>query len=1084
MSIAVLMFVLLMVVSLAVFVAINIGYDSIAQGSVVSSSTGSYAAIVQNGAAPFAYGSGMAAIAALAKYEMDPSLRGSNFISNASMYLQYLIVNGTLPNVPPGSAAADTIASYMSGSTLTAYNSMIISATATGSRQVSIQETKPVVSQQNPYSIDIRYTESLTVNTSTGFYSYTIPVNVSVPINGTPDLFYAQQGVYRPVKFGSAYGLATNIGSSYAQYGNTSGFVYGTVYTINSPTVCGGLPVPVPLDEPPYSRQVIIVTPDAKAITSNGCNVLSQYGGLITQELSTPPPIPYLVFPSATGGTEAYLQTGQRVLLYGPGLSVLNVTGLQGAVSSQKYFTSPYAPDYLQRAAGDMQARSAYGMFTFTGYNRNVAAFGGSTSQVSVASMQMPTRALTVTAWVYSSNVVGNRGIIGQGGSSANNWELKVTNTVNGCYGFYDFVIYGAYDNCFGPAVTGTWQFVAAQYNYTTGTVTAYVNGVHAQCYLNGETPSSSCQDSQHLLNSPSPFYIGFDPADQQQLYFDGSISNVQIYGATLTSSQIYALYQQGIGDIPISNSILSGWWPLDGNTNDYSGNGNNAIATDVNYVQPQGYQLDSASPASASGSYAPIPGIGGCSYNAVCLNASMPNIFLSGSPMQLGTVGPTAAYFDAEGSYISGTGGAPLNNKATWTLSGWVYPLSSGSGIGMIYSEGIPDVTMYIDVTPSGQINLNTWNSAEPGNWYAASSSSGAVTFNSWNFIAITMTGAGVGGSGVVDFYVNGNFIAPPQPGQEESNPGANDFAIGGNIGSLYGATQAPYLFDGSLADIQTYDGALSAQQVSQLYQEGISGGPVSGKGLSGWWPLDGSAQDYSGNGNSGAANSVVYEYVGLNASPLNPDTQYNANLGQSPLASGEWQSMGFGAQSVQPEVWTVNAWQLPSGIPSISYAAVSANPTDFVTSYQSAESGSWSSGIEGGTSQQWAFGTSSYRASYFGIPVSPFPASLGLLNSEVGCGGSAQNTTVYSAVTTLPLSGTYVFQEAADDEMEAFYRPEGSSSAWSSVFSGEAWNGLVSNPSIPNFVTVSFPQGSYQFAVDWSNMCAGGLSAFSMSR
>ena len=53
-------------------------------------------------------------------------------------------------------------------------------------------------------------------------------------------------------------------------------------------------------------------------------------------------------------------------------------------------------------------------------------------------------------------------------------------------------------------------------------------------------------------------------------------IANVQIYNEALSESQIYALYQEGIGGDPIDLQNLVAWYPLNGNANDYSGNDNN----------------------------------------------------------------------------------------------------------------------------------------------------------------------------------------------------------------------------------------------------------------------------------------------------------------------------------------------------------------------------------------------------------------------------------------------------------------------------------------------------------------------------
>jgi hypothetical protein len=68
---------------------------------------------------------------------------------------------------------------------------------------------------------------------------------------------------------------------------------------------------------------------------------------------------------------------------------------------------------------------------------------------------------------------------------------------------------------------------------------------------------------------------FGYDAGSSS--FGKGSESNVQIYNASLSGSNVTELYQGGMGGAPVLLHNLVGWWPLNGNANDYSGNGNNA---------------------------------------------------------------------------------------------------------------------------------------------------------------------------------------------------------------------------------------------------------------------------------------------------------------------------------------------------------------------------------------------------------------------------------------------------------------------------------------------------------------------------
>jgi len=115
-----------------------------------------------------------------------------------------------------------------------------------------------------------------------------------------------------------------------------------------------------------------------------------------------------------------------------------------------------------------------------------------------------------------------------------------------------------------------SWQQVAVIYN-TTQNVLAY--------YRNGKYVVSAVPSNTLSLVGP----INFSIINIQHSWI--SIANVQIYNTSLSQSELQALYQEGIGGAPIDLQNLIGWWPLNGNANDYSGNGNNGVPTNVIFV-------------------------------------------------------------------------------------------------------------------------------------------------------------------------------------------------------------------------------------------------------------------------------------------------------------------------------------------------------------------------------------------------------------------------------------------------------------------------------------------------------------------
>jgi hypothetical protein len=113
-------------------------------------------------------------------------------------------------------------------------------------------------------------------------------------------------------------------------------------------------------------------------------------------------------------------------------------------------------------------------------------------------------------------------------------------------------------------------QIVTANQPEATGGCAQYATAV----------PLAIGGDAGILANTPwgdagcFPGYGGFGQMKAE--WFNGSITNVQIYNSALPPNDIEALYNEGLAGAPIDLMNLAGWWQLNGETNDYSGNNNN----------------------------------------------------------------------------------------------------------------------------------------------------------------------------------------------------------------------------------------------------------------------------------------------------------------------------------------------------------------------------------------------------------------------------------------------------------------------------------------------------------------------------
>ena len=873
-----LIFILLMVTTLLIFVIMGIGYDNLTETVTLSSSSTNYGFILTKSASSFASASASSALTTLFMYEYNSSLRGNNLITNMSQFMTYLMTNAMLPNVPLGSHASNTLTNLMGQSTFASYNSEVSVITGISSKQITVTETKPQVSQQNPYSITVKYTENAQINTTAGLYNFAIPVNVSIPLSNLPDLFYAQQGIYQPMSFTNTQGLVSVVDNYYADFGNTQGFTYGTIYSLPTPPTCANIgpggTIPSPLNTVPYSTQIIIATPNAVALS--GCASLANYGGLVTNKIgSALPTIPFLVFP-ISANILYNLNTGDQLLLYGPGLSLLQIRHLISAASSDSYFSSPFTASYLDRVTGDFQRASPNGIFTLFGAARQAAVFNSTYySYLESPPLSTSARTLSVSAWIYPTSTGGDRGIVGQSDGGCADWNLKVFGSQ------YDFVNYCNNDNTFGSVSLNNWALLTVTFN--GGTVTTYLNGQPAGTYTDAGSGS---------LNTNLPIFIGADPGDVGAVNFNGMISNVQLYSTVLTPSQVNYIYQQGLEGLAVANVPILAWWTLNGNLNDISGNGHNIIVSQSSaFSLLQNYTNDNAYVQPTTSNTYPVPGLLNCRSRGLCFASNSINVFLGDMPLSIGNAGLSSAYFNGKGSNVIITGKVPVSN--TITVSAWV---NMASGLNALP----PSAPQREEVIGSGNFILavNALGNNEEDlylytgiSWLGPIASTYGLNPNQWTMLSATFANTGPGTS-LVTLYING------------VGAGTKAEAIGSvsqNIkNTVLGSWEAPpytqFYFNGSISNIQVYNTSFSAAQISQLYLSGINGQPLDTKHLVGWWPLDGNTNDYSSYGDTGSAVGVGYTFIQSNYSQSY--YAYNSiGLSTSGAVSDEWQTLGFPA-------------------------------------------------------------------------------------------------------------------------------------------------------------------------------------------
>ena len=204
-----------------------------------------------------------------------------------------------------------------------------------------------------------------------------------------------------------------------------------------------------------------------------------------------------------------------------------------------------------------------------------------------------------------------------------------------------------------------------------------------------------------------------------------------------------------------------------------------------------------------------------------------------------------------------------PTDFLPSYTINFWIYPTSAPDSLIESYtsiSGKAPGCDFYnIVILSNRALQISSWNLNYAGNWYTSDPAI-TVPLNTWSMITVSLVGGGVG-TGNIIAYLNGN--AAPQVAAEEvvSEPLAADHGSilsvsGGNCPGTVGGGG----IQGNMANFQSYNTSLSSAEITALYNEGIGDAPIDLQNLAAWWPLNGNAQDYSGNNNDGTATNVIY--------------------------------------------------------------------------------------------------------------------------------------------------------------------------------------------------------------------------------
>jgi hypothetical protein len=905
--------VVLMLAELVTYVYTNINYENVDSFSNVANNGYRFASTLNSSASSFLHTSLNNAVMTLVKYEGSGKRTNTQFLNSTAYALQSLILNGTLYGTNE--------ITLMGGATLNNYTNAIILQASLQNMKLTISNASLQVYQTGPYGINATYTALIFLNTSSGPITYPLSASSGFFLNGSADLYGIQDNNNYTIAIANNYPAAALVGNAYAASGSSSPFqfIYGTVIVTNTLSACSGLPVQ-------FENSNFILA--AQNDQAGSCG----FGGVVTY---TPSAwgynVPYLVY-SSNSNIFNYLYNGTSLLLNGVGLDLLNVSALQSAMHNGAYYKSQFAPAYLDWAQGSISKRSQNGLFSFNLYNTEVMR----STQSAIAYVQIPNVAQTQLSTVTIAGWVNYRGP----GIAYWNWMVTKSSawSVGACGNmlivcYYDWGSALEHDSNMALS-RNTWYFIAA--TISGGTETVYINGANV------------LSNSLTISNQGVGIQIGNNDGAQP---LNGSVADVQIYNSILTKQQIYQLYLNGIDGLPTSTNSLVGWWPLNGNPVDYSGNGYNGVvfstANTIPFRYISGYSGDPVYDGSFYGGNLTniIEGVSNCANLNRCSNSSLQHLYLGPGSLlseqysslsgatSLGLASSvSAALFNGPNSYVSVPDSSAIDPVSAMTLSVWFYArTATPTGWNGIITK----TSDYGGLTNGYGIRTFVSPNLEIEPWISGQADVVTTSTNTWHNAILTYT-SGSGGIFYFDgkpagtFHNTGGIIQPATP----LLIGSGGFGSNNNF------------FDGSVANLQIYNTALSPAQAAALYASGAGASPVPGAGNVGWWPLSSNPNDYSGNGNNGNPTNVIYAAVGENA------TIPNAALFSGSGYLNVSNSVSLGANYITTSAWI----DVPQGCGSYSVIINKEN------SYESAVTcGGSSATFEAAIMPNWAWYTSS---------------------------------------------------------------------------------------------------------------------------
>jgi len=323
---------------------------------------------------------------------------------------------------------------------------------------------------------------------------------------------------------------------------------------------------------------------------------------------------------------------------------------------------------------------------------------------------------------------------------------------------------------------------ISAAYDNNWHNITLAINGTSQKLYLDGSLVRTYTSSISAGTAGTQNYTIG-RYGDYNGHYFEGELSNVQIWDTELLASEVTTLYNSGVpltGTQP-QEANLKAWYKLDQSANWEADSSGNWQIPDAVSAYPQSFD------------------------------------------------------FDGSNDFINTN--LNVDNYTNLTYSVWVNPTSLNQQSGLAYTSTVDNFGFYFWSGSGGRfyVKIGSAIGQIAGTWSLGKF--GTLGEEKWLHIAIVYDGNGATDADRLKVYADGNYVA-------FTTLGSIPTSIPSGSGDLIIGKYSTYEWDGKMSNVMLFNSSLpatGADSVETLYNNGVPlTTAIATDNLKAWYKLD----------------------------------------------------------------------------------------------------------------------------------------------------------------------------------------------------------------------------------------------------